>query len=146
MQLFITLSNAAFEGDNKNYEVARILDVAGSKFASGELREFVLRDVNGNTVGSASANNGLVLPREDWFSLHMSTDNAAFEDMGVGEEVARILHDLAEKIREDGNFERSLYDLNGNKVGASLESVQPVAIATMTSSSSGLRNDDAPSP
>lgn len=54
-------------------------------------------------------------------TLKINTDNAAFEDNGVGSEVAVILRRLANNIEDlegrdlDESF--ALMDSNGNKVG-----------------------------
>lgn len=57
--------------------------------------------------------------------ITIDMDNAAFED-APGEELARILRDLANEIRRggdwidvgpDGNGYRALVDANGNTVG-----------------------------
>lgn len=49
--LTIDCDNAAFEDDDLEHELARILSVAANKVLQGH-REFNLRDVNGNTVGA----------------------------------------------------------------------------------------------
>jgi hypothetical protein len=48
--LTINTDNAAFEGDNRNYEVASILDTVVAKLNDGETSG-VCRDANGNKVG-----------------------------------------------------------------------------------------------
>lgn len=52
------------------------------------------------------------------FVLNITTGNAAFdeENGGAGEEVARILKAVAEKVA-DGNTEGRCSDFNGNTVG-----------------------------
>ncbi len=51
------------------------------------------------------------------FTLKIKTDNAAFEDEGANNEIARILRALAKRL-EDGQDDRGLLnDLNGNHVG-----------------------------
>lgn len=53
------------------------------------------------------------------FRLAVTTDNAAFEDDGMGGtyELARILRSVVVSL--DQGFEsRELYDLNGNRVGS----------------------------
>lgn len=52
------------------------------------------------------------------FKLEIDCDNAAFEDPGT--EVARILHDLADRVGQHMPVRGDsfvLYDINGNKVG-----------------------------
>lgn len=55
--------------------------------------------------------------------IEIKTDNAAFGDTAIecGEEVARILRELAERIEADGPPEvggrYGAYDANGNCVG-----------------------------
>ena len=50
------------------------------------------------------------------FTIKINTDNAAFEDEGVYEELARILEKVAKQLR-DHNLKTTLLDINGNKVG-----------------------------
>ena len=52
------------------------------------------------------------------FKLEIKCDNAAFADY-PGEEIAQILKDLADKVEDyaDFDFEFTLRDSNGNKVG-----------------------------
>lgn len=52
-------------------------------------------------------------------NIQLTTDNAAFDD-NAGNEVARIIRDLAVRIEYDGLKEGDevvLFDLNGNRVG-----------------------------
>ena len=49
------------------------------------------------------------------FDLHISTDNAAFEENPMTE-IARILRELAKNL-EDGRGYNTLRDSNGNTVG-----------------------------
>lgn len=46
----LDIDNAAFEGDNLAYEVARVLREAAGRIEGGAT-ESNLRDANGNTVG-----------------------------------------------------------------------------------------------
>jgi hypothetical protein len=48
------------------------------------------------------------------FTVHIRTDNAAFED--APGEVARILQVVAERVR-DGQTSGRVLDINGNSVG-----------------------------
>lgn len=48
----IQMDNAAFEGDSAHDEAARILHEAACKIEDGTWN-FVVRDINGNTVGTA---------------------------------------------------------------------------------------------
>lgn len=50
------------------------------------------------------------------FKLSMKTDNAAFQECGVGPEVARILRLIAKAI-ENGQTGGNARDGNGNTVG-----------------------------
>ncbi len=53
-------------------------------------------------------------------TISIETSNAAFEDAGVNYEVARILSELAARIKNDGMEAGDvivLRDENGNKVG-----------------------------
>ena len=54
------------------------------------------------------------------FNLTIEANNAAFEDAGAGNEVARILRELADRLEDsplvDGD-EYLLRDYNGNTVG-----------------------------
>jgi hypothetical protein len=51
------------------------------------------------------------------FELRIKTDNDAFADLPQSE-VARILTDLAERVRCGGESDRGyLFDLNGARVG-----------------------------
>ena len=49
----IETENAAFEGDDKCDEVARILRRLAQNVENMGLCEYVLRDINGNRVGNA---------------------------------------------------------------------------------------------
>lgn len=56
--------------------------------------------------------------------IEIETDNEAFfngEKLAAGWEVARILHDLANKVQSDDladdSADRKLFDANGNTVG-----------------------------
>jgi hypothetical protein len=49
-------------------------------------------------------------------TLKISSSNDAFTD-NPEEEIARILKDAAEKIRNNGDGVYSLLDINGNKIG-----------------------------
>ena len=57
------------------------------------------------------------------FKIEMSTDNTAFGDTreSQAEEVARILEEIAAKLRSDAwarsGFHQTIFDLNGNDVG-----------------------------
>lgn len=52
------------------------------------------------------------------FTLKLETDNDAFAGSVESErnEIARILRDVADRM-EAGRFTRSIYDLNGNRIG-----------------------------
>jgi hypothetical protein len=50
------------------------------------------------------------------FQLQISTANAAFHDGDTGEEVARILRDLAARV-EAGRTSGTVFDVNGNRCG-----------------------------
>lgn len=49
--------------------------------------------------------------------IELETGNAAFEDYGFNEEVARILSDAAERLSERPGLRINLHDANGNHVG-----------------------------
>ena len=49
--LKINTENAAFEGDNRNFELARILRMVAGQVETN-LPKFVVRDINGNSVGT----------------------------------------------------------------------------------------------
>lgn len=49
--------------------------------------------------------------------IEMDLDNAAFEENGRDEEIARILKRLAGRIKLHGVGNYGLFDLNGNPVG-----------------------------
>jgi len=49
--------------------------------------------------------------------LGIHTDNAAFADDMLTEEVARILRAIADRIEGEHRMEGSAIDANGNKVG-----------------------------
>ena len=50
------------------------------------------------------------------FQLKIYTSDAAFADGDTGEEVARILRELADKV-EAGRTSGRVFDLNGNACG-----------------------------
>lgn len=49
-------------------------------------------------------------------SLHVATDNAAFEGDNIYPECIRILRLMADKLEQGQNF-AVIHDLNGNRVG-----------------------------
>lgn len=51
-------------------------------------------------------------------TITINTDNAAFEGPYCQHEVARILSELATKIKRNGIYDGNLRDGNGNTVGA----------------------------
>lgn len=55
------------------------------------------------------------------FELHIGVDNAAFEDEGREDEIARILHELAASLATETRLVPDqpirLRDFNGNRVG-----------------------------
>ena len=56
----------------------------------------------------------------DQITITIETGNAAFEEAGTGQEVARILRKLADQIEEwpgASAFKVGLRDVNGNRVG-----------------------------
>lgn len=58
-------------------------------------------------------------------TISIETSNAAFKDAGVNYEVARILSQLAERIKNDGMDAGEVFilrDENGNKVGTATAS------------------------
>lgn len=124
MKLAFRIDNAAF-ADDKNFEVARILDRAGKDFAD-YAEDFSLSDLNGNRVGAASLTGDVPTPPGRAIVVEMATDNAAFADTYAGEEVGRILREAAQKVR-DGAFDGEMYlrDINGNKVGKLVENELP---------------------
>ena len=51
-------------------------------------------------------------------TIHLSTDNAAFDDEARGDEIARILRGAADRIEGNEFPEQfNLHDANGNTVG-----------------------------
>ena len=51
------------------------------------------------------------------FTLSIAMDNAAFDDGdNGGQELARILRDIAERVEQGHDFVQA-WDANGNKVG-----------------------------
>jgi hypothetical protein len=51
MTITIKTDNAAFEGENKSYEIARILQELATKIENGNMSPPVM-DINGNKVGT----------------------------------------------------------------------------------------------
>lgn len=49
--------------------------------------------------------------------ITINCDNAAFDDLRLRAEVARILHEIGTNLVLDGELNRSLLDSNGNEVG-----------------------------
>ena len=63
-------------------------------------------------------------------TLTIDRDNAAFDDGNDGRELARILRALASRLEGDAvgfGGDVSLFDLNGNRVGACLLDRRPAA-------------------
>lgn len=144
MHLHINTGNAAFEDDNKGYEVARIFEVAAEIFSQGE-KEFNLRDVNGNTVGEVRLKGVAPIGLEPGsIVLSMDTGNAAFDEPNGGWEVARILREAADRVR-DSHFNFQLRDINGNKVGECGEVPQPAPSKKAEPKENSVEND-LPSP
>lgn len=58
---------------------------------------------------------------EKKFILHVHIENDAFQDGNCGQELARILKDVAKKIEnetgDDITFFQTVRDINGNDVG-----------------------------
>ena len=58
----------------------------------------------------------------DTFTLNIDTGNAAFEGSGLGNEVSRILRELAAHLEDmdatELPLEARLRDINGNTVGS----------------------------
>lgn len=55
--------------------------------------------------------------RKPKFSLEFDMDNAAFEHPYTNEEVARILLDIHNRVK-DGVFDHgNIFDVNGNRIG-----------------------------
>lgn len=54
------------------------------------------------------------------FQLRIDCGNAAFgqDEQEAGQEVARILEDVARQLRDYGSAPAYLRDINGNKVGS----------------------------
>ena len=50
------------------------------------------------------------------FFVEIETENAAFEDNGLSNEIARILRQAANNV-DAGKLSNALYDENGNRVG-----------------------------
>lgn len=57
------------------------------------------------------------MERDRIFKLVVSVNNAAFEDHGEAQEVARILREAADRLAGTGCGTMALQDRNGNKVG-----------------------------
>lgn len=51
------------------------------------------------------------------FTLSITCDNAAFDDVGPHLEVARILAEIADQL-DHGCYRASIRDVNGNVVGS----------------------------
>jgi hypothetical protein len=53
------------------------------------------------------------------FNLTIETRNSAFdpEEGGAHSEIARILHELADRLADGSETSGGLYDFNGNRVG-----------------------------
>lgn len=51
------------------------------------------------------------------FALTVTCDTLAFED-NPEIELARILRDVAKRVSEQAEFKQVVYDIDGNKVGA----------------------------
>ncbi|UDM18859.1 hypothetical protein [Vogesella sp. XCS3] len=113
IRLTLNTGNDAFK-DDIHSEVARILRDASFKYAEGQTN-FPMRDINGNTVGKLSTDDASHALNAD-LSLTIETDNAAFEDEGFEDEVARILASAADKV-EETELDFTLRDINGNTVG-----------------------------
>lgn len=127
MKLSIETGNAAFEDDNKFYEVARILRQAADKVEYGDT-EFNLRDINGNHVGNLTFEEKVPFTELAAVVLQIETGNAAFEDDSLGLESARIMREAAYKIIDTQSLDFTLRDYNGNAVGHIKETV-PVVVA-----------------
>ena len=68
------------------------------------------------------------------FFIEFNMENAAFEDGNAGEEVARILKKIADKVKndsfsDDGDVNK-IYDVNGNHIGSYGYNTTPAYQAT----------------
>lgn len=117
IKLVINTANAAFRDEVKGFEVARIIQEAADKMENGQF-DIKLYDINGNVVGSCAETDKpfKLEPGENYITLEMDTDNAAFEGNGKDFECARVLREASAKIR-DGEMSFKLRDVNGNTVG-----------------------------
>lgn len=117
-ELYIATGNAAFEGDGKAVEVARILNVAALKLCSGY--QGSLSDFNGNRVGEFTDSSFSKPPLAGAFVMSFDMNTAAFEDNGTLNEATSIISQAASKCLK-GEFEFSLRDSNGNRIGGAYE-------------------------
>ena len=64
-------------------------------------------------------NEGASMKQHSEFTLHIETDNAAFDVPNGSDELARILRELADRLTDGaGRWRGNLSDSNGNTVGS----------------------------
>jgi hypothetical protein len=102
IKLVINLANAAFAGEDKPFEVARIFEDVAGKFKGGQFDIKKIYDINGNTVGSCAETDAPFKLDVDeiYITLEIGTDNAAFKDDAKDFECARILREAVGKVEE----------------------------------------------
>lgn len=120
MKLFIETGNSAFFDYPLNAELTRILSEVATRLErlpdSACVHEQKLCDVNGNVVGWVNPQAQRVCPAEDVFTLQIDTGNAAFEDAGLGHELAAVIQRAIHLLlRGETSFD--VRDTNGNVVG-----------------------------
>jgi sugar phosphate isomerase/epimerase len=152
MKIYIEMGNAAFADDDKQYEVARLIDKVAARFNDDPRADFRLLDMNGNHVGQAFGNaeaESVGTVDGPNVVISMDTGNAAFQDDNEGPEIARILSQLADRIRSTGDFDVTLSDYNGQVVGK-IEEInigEPSASARKKKTAPQSSNEnDLPSP
>lgn len=120
LKLFVRTDNAAFADGNLGAAVGWVIHDTANR-VENEQFDLKLRDINGNVVGRLveveNPFDELFESElgENYVTLDIGTDNAAFED-NKGVECARIMIVAAQKIC-DGEVNFKLRDANGNTVG-----------------------------
>lgn len=118
MKIVIKLSSNPIDDSEDRFELASMLQRVAQSFENGATDIEKLYSIDGNPIGAASMNEDIAIPWGRYFHMAIDeTGNAAFEDNGKEWEVARIIRDAAEKIREGSDFDFVLRDMNGNTVG-----------------------------
>lgn len=121
MQIAFSTNNPPFANGNIHFEIARILERAADNFEN-DLTSFGVFDAAGNRIGTARFDREFVMPTVDGVVIEIDTNDEAFQQHSEEWEIARILRETANHVRESGfNGSLELKSINGNVVGTMMQ-------------------------